>query len=158
MDDDGKKPEEIDSGGDDTDDDIFLHEEYNHSGMIIQKTLQRVTRVEETVRFISIEQNRIWSMMEKITNALDTVSARMQNNELADVAIRERTEHHAKTIESLQSEQVDVSKLLAQHDHEIDRLKNVWISFVNFSKWFGATAGTLVIGSGIGWLISHFVK
>lgn len=138
--------------------DIFVHQGDIDDGMIIERTLQRVTRVEETVRFITIEQQRIWSMMEKITSALDAISSRMQNNELADVAIRERTEHHAKTIESLQSSQVDVSKLLVQHDHKIDRLENIWVNFVNFCKWFGATVGTLLVGSIAGWIVSHFIK
>jgi chromosome segregation ATPase len=120
----------------------------------LQMYEQRVTKVEETIRFISVEQQRQWGMIERITDTLEAISNRVSTNELADVAIRERTEQHSKNIEHLQSDQVDISKLLNKHDNDIEQLKSFWIATWNALKWLAAIIGSLILG----YIFSHYVK
>jgi chromosome segregation ATPase len=119
---------------------------------------QRVTKVEETVRFITIEQQRQWGVIEKISTVLDGLMKQITVNELAAVAIRERTEHHAQTIEHLQAREVDNSKILARHDNDIQQLqkdwKTFWSNFWGALKWIAVTIGALAAS----YLWSHFVK
>lgn len=120
----------------------------------LQMYERRVTRVEETVQRITIEQQRQWLMIEKVTATLDAISNRVSTNELADVAIRERTEQHAKTIEHLQADQVDIGKLLNQHDNDIKQLKSFWGVVWDTAKWVMVTAGGLTAA----YFFSHFIK
>lgn len=104
---------------------------------------ERVTKVESQIEVITIKQNNQQALVERLTLLLEKVSGQMTTSELAAVAIRERTEQHAKTIEHLQEREADISNILASMKTQLSIL-----------KYISGAIATVIIG----YLFSHFVK
>jgi len=112
------------------------------------KTQVAVIVVEQTN--IKVEQNNLRANQDKIVSVLDSLNNRQSTSELTDVAIKERTDQHSKTIEHLQSNEVDMSKILNKHENDLTELR----AGQSVIKWIGAAIGTGLIG----FLLSHFIK
>lgn len=104
---------------------------------------ERIARVEARVELVVVKHDYLSTVVEKQQTLLEKVVAQITSNEQAAVAIRERTDHHTKTIEHLQESDVDTHKILVG-----------LTTSLNVVKYVGGGAFTVLLGV----LVSHYIK
>lgn len=103
---------------------------------------QRVTVVETQIGTLKEEQARMHAISDKQTVLLEQVIKQQDKHVLETAAIKERTEDHNKTIEHLQANEADISKILSSVQLQMSVARNI------------ATVFLTVI---VGYLFSHFI-